>query len=310
MICACSSGAPLTGPGGGPAGDPEDPGSAAREAGVTSQGDCVAIGHGNEQDCLIINLPQEVEDFGGIDLSWGMDGGQTTVYFDGPIEEAPKPPDYAPITPNDPEWGEPEIDGAPSSNPVNHCNLWEEWFQENTDIYRVGATVNASLWGGPQELVAITNATVDVFERPEPAPQGVLLQCAYGAGGDYGAVIEVDTENRQTTLIADQGRESEVSAPMPPASLSMNDPTGAPTLTALININSPRYLYSGMLTVDGRVGDQTPYVHIGTPREPIRWLGALKLAELDMSDRYGWNIETQEWEHGFTPGDLTDIEWH
>jgi hypothetical protein len=282
----------------------ETPPEDSEEGGITSEGDCVAIGHGNEQDCTIINLPARVESFGGLSVEWGMGGGQSVVYFDGPIEDVPKPPDY-PMG-EDPEWN-PE-DGI-HPGPVNHCDLWEEWFQDTPEVYRIDPIVNVGLQGGLTESVAIKSVSAQVLDRPNPADEGVILTCAYGAGGDYGAVIDVDTETGITTLRENADTENEVSGPMPPGSFSLNDEEGSQSLSALINLNSPRYLYSGIMTIDGQVNSETPYIHIGTPSEPIRWVGDAGFEEY-MGAAYGWNVETQEWVLNFTPGMLEDLDWY
>lgn len=241
-------------------------------------GDCNAQGSGNNVHCITV-MPRNFESLAGISMDWFGDAGSAQVLFNGGIDELPTPPAY--------------------ENAWNHCDEWEEWFQEQSNIYRFNTDIHMALNSGEPDVVAIKNVSVDVFSRIDRPVETTIISCSYGAGGDHGNIITVDVGTGETNL---HMMESGDVSPMPPASLSLQGQGFESALVKTVSTNG--YLYEGQIVIDAVINGEQHIFQQGTKEQPVRWVGGgfdAFFEILESSSGVDWHPVNEEWDEEFHP---------
>jgi hypothetical protein len=200
------------------------------------------------------------------------------IVFAGPARELPTPPSYS------------------LSDTSNHCANWGAWLKRQPKMFAVDPTFLAGLTSGSDDLVVIKAVKEKVFRRAA-AGQATLIQCTYGAGGNPGYHIALDTARQNTEF---RSETDDTYHEMPPGSITLH---GLDHETATINfVSLERYLYEGMISLTADVNGKEQTLQIGSAETPLRWtMGGVGSADgfnkflLSLGDGYDWNPTRQRW---------------
>ncbi|QXJ25734.1 hypothetical protein AGRA3207_007266 [Actinomadura graeca] len=242
----------------------DKPGSPVQNNQNVQNGNCVAQGSNNNLNCA--PAPKSVEK---LDFIWQ---GGVSFLFDGPPSAIPRPPDYSP--------------GAIRS----HCGEWLSWMGGQPKVYATIPTFAMSLQAGSPDILTVTGITASVTKRL-PAPKDyVLIKCKYGAGGDAGYFISVNTVSGVTKV---EDYNTGKKGVMPPFSIKLQ---GRDSGTVIISVESRKgYLYTGNLTASLDFNGRTVAKEFGFGDYPgeFRWLGG---RDFDFTrPTYDWDLEKKRW---------------
>jgi hypothetical protein len=206
--------------------------------------------------------------------------------FAGSHSELPTPPDY------------------PAIHVLNHSRDWSGWLQRQPKMYAVDPIFHVVLAAGADDLVVVKKAEMQVFRRTPASRSVTAVKCEYGAGGNPGHYIIIDTVEPKTWFISFGGGSGD----MPPGSISVH---GLDSTQISVIIQSHfRYLYEGMLTVTADVNGKEENYQLGSPEVPLRWISADRIVRTptapsgDMTRDgfvdslgygYDWNLAQKSW---------------
>jgi hypothetical protein len=262
------------------AGRPIAPRPSAVEADSTSPpvgivGNCNAVGDNNHINCtfpstskaLIEVAPSIVKD----------------VWFDGPPDQLPTPPDY-------------RSENYP-------CGDWLDWLRGTPNIYFNGPEIDIGLHGDVSDAVALTQARITILKRTKrQVTNGTWINCYFGGGTNAPFYIEVDTGAKTTTLAKyNEDHTLGPAQPMPPAAISLGD--GEDALGTVGVRSLPGYCYEGYLTFSATVNGKPWEKTIGSAERPLRWISASRsdYPEGATTSFYGWDRAKKQWVKDFNP---------
>jgi hypothetical protein len=204
--------------------------------------------------------------------------------FAGSHSELPTPPDYV------------------DNHVLNHCRDWFGWLQRQPKMYAVSPIVHVVLAAGADDLVVVKKAEMQVFRRTPASSAATPVNCEYGAGGNPGHAIIVDTVESKTWFISFDGGSGD----MPPGSISVHG-LDSTQISVLVQSHF-RYLYEGMLTVTADVNGKEGNYQLGSPEVPLRWISTSRVVRTpngvnmprdgfvdSLGWGYDWNLAQKRW---------------
>ncbi|HZB30204.1 MAG TPA: hypothetical protein VE465_08560 [Streptosporangiaceae bacterium] len=229
-------------------------------------GNCNVQGSNVDLDCVNAPTPQSIEK---LDFSWQ---GGSVFLFNGPASALPKPPDY------------------PASEIRGHCDEWLKWMTGQAAVYATLPGVMMSLQAGSPDILTVNSVSAMVTRKERPRKDRVYIKCQYGAGGDAGFYIKVNTTTGTTEVTDNTTQKRGV---MPPFSIKLQ---GQDSSSVWIRVNSQSgFLYAGRLSASLIFNGRTfrKVFGFGDNEGVFRWVGG---EDFDASiPAYDWDVAKQKW---------------
>jgi hypothetical protein len=177
--------------------------------------------------------------------------------------------------------GLPEQLPDPPAHLVGHkVNCFDDeflkWIRATEGFYFYDAAKVVTLTAGEPDLVTLTGAAVNIFDRKEISfAQGTAVKCGWGGGGETEDFqILIDTPGQKTNLqeLPPNIRDSPWSParPMPPADVALG--TKSEAVVTIKLASKPHHAYRGAVILSTSTNGASAKLAIGGEKDPLRWV--------------------------------------